>query len=575
MKDTLHIYTRVSTRTQEEDGTSLSTQQELGKGRAKQLGMKARVWNEGSASSNYEDLANRPKLLELLSEVGKGNVKHLFVYNNDRLSRNEVSQQTIKIALIKNDVVLYTKDGQFNFSNPTDKLLKTVLDAIATYDNTLRAERSRLGKVARVKEGYWYGAPPPFGYRTVEKRLAIDKEESKWVKKIFNWAYEEKPLIWIKAQLDKNGVVARRGKFFTTGSLNVLLKNTHFIGYYYWSDKKTGEEIRCECPPIVDESLWKAVQKLREKKFGRKNQRNASIRNFYLLRDFLVCGECGSNMSGRIQRNVNGDTEIYFCPKKQKDWRKGVIAKDDKWKRGKVGERGCGMNRSLNIPITDMMVWELVMDVVAESTILKHEFKEEVLKAKYAGDEENEARRKKEELLQNRLLKRLDGAKTTLADVETKRLLGEYDDYAVFSKIKNNLKKEIDKAQWDLEQSRLRVRELSSEKKWLDWLGEYGQALNLATNFADEKKKEYLDGLLERIEVELDKETLNHNLKVFFRMGLVDDKIEVKNPKKKAEGYKVIEGKREKSLVISRANVLETQKKVRVSGRQRQLKKKG
>ena len=280
-------------------------------------------------------------------------------------------------------------------------------------------------------------------------------------------------------------------------------------------------------------------------------------------------------MSGRIQRNVNGDTEIYFCPKKQKDWRKGVIAKDDKWKRGKVGERGCGMNRSLNIPITDMMVWELVMDVVAESTILKHEFKEEVLKAKYAGDEENEARRKKEELLQNRLLKRLDGAKTTLADVETKRLLGEYDDYAVFSKIKNNLKKEIDKAQWDLEQSRLRVRELSSEKKWLDWLGEYGQALNLATNFADEKKKEYLDGLLERIEVELDKETLTHNLKVFFRMGLVDDKIEVENPKKKAEGYKVIEGKREKSLVISRANVLETQKKVRVSGRQRQLKKKG
>ena len=155
MKDTLHIYTRVSTRTQEEDGTSLSTQQELGKERAKQLGMKARVWNEGSASSNYEDLENRPKLLALIAEVEKGNVKHLFVYNNGRLSRNEVSQQTIKIALIKNDVVLYTKDGQFNFSNPTDKLLKTVLDAIATYDNTLRAERSRLGKVARVKEGYW------------------------------------------------------------------------------------------------------------------------------------------------------------------------------------------------------------------------------------------------------------------------------------------------------------------------------------------------------------------------------------------------------------------------------------
>ena len=41
MKETLHIYSRATTRVQE-DGTLLSTQQELGKERAKQLGMKAK-----------------------------------------------------------------------------------------------------------------------------------------------------------------------------------------------------------------------------------------------------------------------------------------------------------------------------------------------------------------------------------------------------------------------------------------------------------------------------------------------------------------------------------------------------
>ena len=392
MKETLHIYSRVSTRVQE-DGTSLSTQQELGKERAKQLGMKAKIWNEGSASSNYEDLANRPKLLELLSEVGKGNVKHLFVFNNDRLSRNEVSQQDIRVALLKNDVVLYTKDGKFDFANPQDKLMKSVLDSIAVYDNTLRAERSRLGKIARVREGYWYGAPPPYGYTNENKRLAIDKKESKWVKKIFNWVYEGKTIIWIKSELDKRGVVARRGKFFTTGSLNVLLKNTHFIGYYYWRDKKSGETIRCECPPIINETLWEEVQSRRTLTVDRQNQKNRTEK-FYLLRDFMVCGECGSNMRGRIDHNASGKAtqQTYYCPKKQKDWRNGVIKPSEKWKRGKVGDRGYAMNRSLNIPLTDKMVWDLVRDVVENSTILQEQFKDEVLETRFANEEENESR---------------------------------------------------------------------------------------------------------------------------------------------------------------------------------------
>ena len=41
MKETLHIYTRVSTRIQEDDGTSLDTQKEVGNKKAKELGYKS------------------------------------------------------------------------------------------------------------------------------------------------------------------------------------------------------------------------------------------------------------------------------------------------------------------------------------------------------------------------------------------------------------------------------------------------------------------------------------------------------------------------------------------------------
>ena len=83
------------------------------------------------------------------------------------------------MALQRNDVVLYTKDGKYDLTNPTDKLVKTILDGIAQYDNALRIEWTRLGKLNRVKNGFWQGGPPPFGYQLLDGRLVVQEEEAK------------------------------------------------------------------------------------------------------------------------------------------------------------------------------------------------------------------------------------------------------------------------------------------------------------------------------------------------------------------------------------------------------------
>ncbi|MDU0459234.1 MAG: recombinase family protein [Geobacteraceae bacterium] len=86
MSETLHSYTRVSTAVQEEDGTSLDTQKELGIRIANELGFLHEVWNEGGQSSAKDDFENRSILVELLKEIEKDRVKHIFVYNTDGLS---------------------------------------------------------------------------------------------------------------------------------------------------------------------------------------------------------------------------------------------------------------------------------------------------------------------------------------------------------------------------------------------------------------------------------------------------------------------------------------------------------
>ena len=87
MKEILHIYTRVSTDSQEEKGTSLDSQSQLGKQYAKEHGFKVKLWNEGSASSS-DSWENRNVLVQMLGEVGEGNIKHLYVRNIYRESRN-------------------------------------------------------------------------------------------------------------------------------------------------------------------------------------------------------------------------------------------------------------------------------------------------------------------------------------------------------------------------------------------------------------------------------------------------------------------------------------------------------
>ena len=72
MKETLHIYTRVSTGVQQDDGTSLETQLEEGNKCGEKLGMGIKVWDEGGESGSKNDLTNRPKLSEILDLIEKG-----------------------------------------------------------------------------------------------------------------------------------------------------------------------------------------------------------------------------------------------------------------------------------------------------------------------------------------------------------------------------------------------------------------------------------------------------------------------------------------------------------------------
>jgi hypothetical protein len=195
-----------------------------------------------------------------------------------------------------------------------------------------------------------------------------------------------------------------------------------------------------------------------------------------------------------------------------------------------------------------------------------------MLQTKFKGEKENERLQQNEQKKSNRLKKELKQVQSSFAEVETQKLLSEYD-LVVYEQIKVNLVAEIKKKKHQVEQTRIRLKNLVNQKSWLDWISKYGEQLSLQSELPKEEKKEYLEGLLDRVEVRLDKKTNDHTLKAYFHMGLVGDGIEYVDPKRKSAGYKVLEGKKSTSVVISHEETKRIQQEARIAGRKRPVKK--
>ncbi len=536
---TLHIYTRVSTVVQADEGMSLDFQAEIGVKRAKDLGFKHVLWNEGGKSSNHEGIDKRPVLSQVYSKILSGEIKHLFVFDQSRLSRNDDVSSAFRVACNRHGVTLYTKDGKYDLSNSTDQFMKKIMDAVAELDNAQRAERSRLGKLARVKQGHWLGGPPPFGYSVEKKHLVVNKEEAEWVKRIFTEYANQTPTIDIKVLLDSNGVKPRRGgKGWAIGSIQALLRNTHYLGFWEYNDKRSGESVQVECPRILPSALWKKVEATKTRNKAKRASENPQ-KHFYMLTGVIRCAHCGKLMSGETRSNVG--KQVYYCPKKLRDWVKTKIADEDKWKRG----RACQMTRSLNLPETDEVVWNAVIDVMSKSVILKEQVKnktfEEFGKARL-DDSQMNATKLKIKALQKQITK----LNEALALVETNRIL-ERLSAEQYPLIKANITDERTSLEAQVEQLQDEIDGVARHQKWVDWVGAYKSQIASQKKFTPQQKRSLLEGMLAGVDVRL-LDTKTHQLTINFQLPIVNDSMEYKTKGKKSGPYVVHEGDRSLTL---------------------------
>jgi hypothetical protein len=311
------------------------------------------------------------------------------------------------------------------------------------------------------------------------------------------------------------------------------------VGRYVYTDSKTDETVEVSCPKIVDESVWNDVQRKKERILVRKGMVNRTTK-FYLLRDMMTCGHCERPMGGRISEEQF--KAYYYCPNKERTWVKGR-PKNEKWKRG----TGCSMDRSLNIPSTDTVVWERVKSIVSKSSILKERVKTDLLRNKDKDDAEYKSDLRNQRKVEKRIRTGIQRIEESIAKIETDRMLERMDE-KLYRQVRKNLREELDSARGDLEQSRLHSQETVDQKRWINWVGKFHEMYDDVDHLSPEDRKEYLEGVVDQLVVNLDPKTHEHVIDIKFKFPIVGDQMEYFDKSKKSKGYEVIEGDTVQSL---------------------------
>lgn len=249
---------------------------------------------------------DRPDFQRMISDSRKRAFQYVIVYKLDRFARNRYDSAVYKHKLKQNGVKVVSAMENIG-DNPEGIILEAVLEASAEYYSLELAQKIKRGKRESAMKGQFNGGTPPFGYRSVDRRLVIDEAKAPFVKRAFEQYAAGVPKKRIVAELNAAGLRNRNGKPFGHTALQVALQNEKYIGIQRFSDIV----IEDACPALVDRETFDKVQE-RIKQNRREGGKNKAKME-YLLTGKAFCGYCGSTITGVSSKGRHNEPHYYYA----------------------------------------------------------------------------------------------------------------------------------------------------------------------------------------------------------------------------------------------------------------------
>ena len=167
----LGIYARTSI--DREESTSIEQQIQLGVEFAAKKGFQYKVYEDiGKSGYKVDDkndaFSNRPAMTDLINDIKGGILDKVWVWENSRLSRNEIASFHLTQLFKNNNVILYEKDTLYNLNNPQNQLMHGILSQFSQYERHNIIERTKRGLYDSLNNGI-RGLSNLYGYRKTGK----------------------------------------------------------------------------------------------------------------------------------------------------------------------------------------------------------------------------------------------------------------------------------------------------------------------------------------------------------------------------------------------------------------------
>lgn len=328
------IYTRVSTKEQSEEGTSLQSQKEACCNKAHELGYEVPdeyIFLEDWSGADLD----RPQLSKARNLIRQREIKALICYSTDRLARNPIHIAIVAEECQKRGIELMFITEPLD-NSPEGQLISYVKGYAAQIEREKIKERTMRGRKARAEKGMLpTGGVNLYGYIYNKEtgHRDINDYEASLVRTMFNWLVEDRISVSeICRRLMDHGIPAPKGGTrWGVSTVRRILRNPVYYGETYANKmvcvepqgretegrryKKIKRELRPReewialddaTPVIITKELFEQAQnQLRvNMELAPRNQKYQ-----WLLRAFVWCKWCGRRYHG----NPEHDHRFYRC----------------------------------------------------------------------------------------------------------------------------------------------------------------------------------------------------------------------------------------------------------------------
>lgn len=252
----------------------------------------------------------RPDFQRMISDAQQQSFRFVVVWKLDRFARSRYDSAFYKAKLKKFGVKVMSVTENIT-DDPEGIILEGMLESLAEYYSANLSKHVKRGLRESALKKHVIG-PPPYGYRTENKRLVINEQTAPNVRFVFEQYSEGVNPKQIADVLNARGARTTSGKLFTVNVVNQILTRERYTGIYTHADVV----IEDYCPVIIEKDLFERAQiRLAANKRAPAAKKAEEP---YQLQGKLYCGHCGAAMVGESGRGKAGNVYKYYSCRTRK-----------------------------------------------------------------------------------------------------------------------------------------------------------------------------------------------------------------------------------------------------------------